>query len=358
MNKKFIKNFIITFFILIASTIVFNYNVDSLSIFKMKKELTDIAKGINQNKIIIGLSNSNDRLLQKLIIENQKKKVDYIALGSSRIMYLQKEYFLKNNKKFFNHWVSGASIEDYLSIIALYLKTHNYLPKNILIGIDPWIFNENREKNNSDILSVYSNFTMRLLKIKKMENTPQNRYKELLNWEYTKENIKYLKNKLKNNNTIKIVTNPQFYDNYKNSDGSIHVKKFNLNQNLIKHHITKLKNTYIPYIDRFTKINNKQIFEKFIFYLKEQDVNVTFILLPYHPYFYDFIEKDSRYSIVNDVEKYINKYAKQNHIQVYGSYNPYKFNFTEKYFLDEMHGIDLVIKKIILKYKQKDNSVI
>lgn len=358
MYKKFIKNFTITFFILIVSTVIFNYNVDSLSIFKIKKELLDIAKGINQNKIIVGLSNSNDRLLQKLIIGNQKKKIDYITLGSSRIMYWQKEYFLKNNESFFNHWVSGASIEDYLSIIGLYLKRHNYLPKNILIGIDPWIFNKNREKNNSSVLLKYSNFVMKEIGLNSLKKNNLNIYKQLINWEYTKENLKYLKKSYKNKNRIKIVENSKLYKNYKNSDGSIYIQDHNVNSNLVTRNIIKLQNTYIPYIDRFNEIDNKQTFEKFILYLKKQNVNVTFVLLPYHPTFYDFLKEDSRYNIVINVEKYLKNFAKQNHIELYGSYNPQKFNFKKQYFIDEMHGIDLVIKKIISNYKEKVNSVI
>ena len=90
--KKLIKIyfFIIFFGLLLLS--IFNYKIDSLSIFRTSDTLLTAVKYINSGYGVRGLENINDRLLQKVIVQNTDKPLDTIVIGSSRIMYLAPEY--------------------------------------------------------------------------------------------------------------------------------------------------------------------------------------------------------------------------------------------------------------------------
>ncbi len=68
--------------------------------------------------------------------------------------------------------------------------------------------------------------------------------------------------------------------------------------------------------------------------------------MPYHPLVYDYIKNTPKYSVVKDVESYINKYAIENGIDVIGSYDPTYLKLESENFYDGMHlapeGVDKV----------------
>jgi hypothetical protein len=99
--------------------------------------------------MVAGLTNYDERIFQKLVILNLKNKNDTIVIGSSRSLKVRKK-FVSESGPFFNHSVSGASLEDYISIIGVYEKTYGYVPSTVILGIDPWIFNKNNGRLNGN----------------------------------------------------------------------------------------------------------------------------------------------------------------------------------------------------------------
>lgn len=83
--------------------------------------------------------------------------------------------------------------------------------------------------------------------------------------------------------------------------------------------------------------------------IKENGIEIEFLLLPYHPIVYDHFLRTQKYHNVVEVEKLIKKFAHENQILTFGSYDPDSCGLTNMYFYDDMHlklkGIELVLAK-------------
>tara|TARA_B110000902_G_scaffold227860_1_gene267469 strand:+ start:2615 stop:3970 length:1356 start_codon:yes stop_codon:yes gene_type:complete len=100
-------------------------------------------------------------------------------------------------------------------------------------------------------------------------------------------------------------------------------------------------------LSNFINISNTKtvLIKKFINYLTSKNIEVTILLLPYHPVVFEKIEKE--YPIVLEAEKTIIKIAENNGIKHQGSYNPNKTKSTRSTFYDGMHLKLIEIEKII-----------
>ncbi|MFY4760445.1 hypothetical protein ACOTV0_09420 [Aliarcobacter butzleri] len=99
-------------------------------------------------------------------------------------------------------------------------------------------------------------------------------------------------------------------------------------------------------LERFEDLSNIDLFEKFINYLKNNDVNVYFYLPPYNPITYDILVSNEKYKIIEKVEDYLKKFSKKNDIKLVGSYNPHRLNLKNEHFFDGMHSLDSVYEII------------
>lgn len=77
---------------------------------------------------------------------NEETTPETIALGSSRILQLTREMV---GTSFYNSGTSGGDFNDVLSVFSLYDKAGK-LPKNVIIGLDPWLFNTDVDANGSN----------------------------------------------------------------------------------------------------------------------------------------------------------------------------------------------------------------
>ena len=94
------------------------------------------------------------------------------------------------------------------------------------------------------------------------------------------------------------------------------------------------------------------VFEKFIHYIQSKGSTVVIFLPSYHPTSYDLLMKNSKYMIIKDVEIYLNNFASFS-VEIFGSYNPHKYNFTNIDFIDGMHSFDYVIEEVFKEYKKQ-----
>ncbi len=101
-----------------------------------------LLKGLN----VADASNYDERLLQEFYIKGltESDRKEIIVLGSSRAGQICSNLFPLAS--FFNNSVSGGSLEDYVAITGIYLGK-GLLPKEVILGIDPWLFNRNNGQN-------------------------------------------------------------------------------------------------------------------------------------------------------------------------------------------------------------------
>ena len=140
--KKFIVKTSLSSFVIIFFLIITNYLGDNAKLYSKGYE-NKIAKILIDGYNVTNINNYDERILQREWINQLGKSPDIVVLGSSRSMMIREKDF--ENTKLMNNTVSGASIQDLIAIYQLY-KTKNLLPKTFVIGLDPWIFNQNNNQ--------------------------------------------------------------------------------------------------------------------------------------------------------------------------------------------------------------------
>lgn len=353
-NKWFFSYVLLSGIFLIAIGMI-NYRMDCAFLFHSSEFENKAVDVLMEGKNIAGFINFDERHFQKSYIEQNTHKVDIIAIGSSRTLNLRKRNILgqREQKKFFNHSVSGASLEDYISIIGLY-KEKGYIPSRVILGIDPWIFNRNKTQNKWKFLSPSYDKVVKEIYGVNAKATVQddNRFLQLLNVDYLKANIRSWLNPKKSHPDF-YITNDLSVDSYiKESDGSLHYPhriRFQKDEETLKE-----AREYVKFpvflLEKFSDLSNTGLFEDFIGFLKNKDVEVIFFLPPYHPLTYELLTTNPKYAIIASAETYIRNYASREHIKVIGSYDPNAIGLTSKNFTDGMHlrdnGIEAIFQSI------------
>ena len=349
---KWLSYSFISIIIIILAISIFNYKTDSLGIFGNSNYLSKAARTLTNGQMISGLRNYDERLFQELIIKNLHVKNDVIAIGSSRTMQLRKRFFVDKETNYFNHSVSGASIEDYISIIGAYELIGGYLPSTIVLGIDPWIFNENNAQTRWKTLIKYYNYEIQKIYNKenlKVDNLNITKWKQLFNYDYTVSNIKFFKSYIENsNNQFKVVNTIETDDSIKEADGSIHYPY--KTRNISSLEVQKLAISYtkgeVYSLERFTHLSNTELLESLIKYLKSKNIKIILFLPPYNPLSYDIIIKNKKYKFIDIAEDYLISLATKNDLEIKGSYNPNKYKLLNKDFTDGMHSRASVVRNL------------
>lgn len=349
MKYKYFSIFTVSAALLITLTIAtFNYCIDSLYIFTPihKSPFMQYAQAINNKQTIIGGGNINDRLLKKYIIQTQTKTPHIIALGSSRIMQLNRNTLQANS--FFNYGMSGAGIKDYLGIIGAYLSK-NQLPDIMIFGLDPWIFNKDSDLRFLD-LQEQINLFYKICQHQKLERKQNQKILELLSWDNTLYNIESLFSKYH----ITLSNNCSTDQSCIDIDGSMHYPSKILN--IPQSKINLLANQYarppLYQLERYQKLET-QDFLLLMNFLIQRQVKIVFYLPPYHPIVFKYIENNLRYRKVFEADSFIRNFASQHNIPIIGNYDPSLIGLTEADFHDGMHTKPEAIHKIFKNLPQQ-----
>ncbi len=340
--KTFIyKITIVTLPILILLLLV-NYFGDAARLFDNDYE-KQMAQIIDSGKYVTNIENYDERLFQKELISNENIQPNLVIIGSSRTMLINSNLFPSSS--FFNNSVSGASIEDIVSIYQLY-KDNNKLPQKIIIGIDPWTFNENNgQKRWQSIATYYYHFQNTL----SQENTTYFKYKELFSFSYFQSSLKMIPRFIKGNTKPQPTLEKYNLLGTKLTDGSlVYDKEYrNASSKEIEHKIKSYLTGSIYSIENFDTISVRiwNEFERLITDIKINGIEIEFFLSPYAPLVYNKIQKG--YPMVLKTEEIIRDFAFSNNFKLYGSFNPAILGMDETFFYDGMHCKEIGIEKII-----------
>lgn len=360
MNRY--KRFLLTLLTLttlsLGLVVLFNYTVDSAGLFHKNNIMQQVAKELLAGKIVAGFGDEafDDRQFQLSLIKEIHSKVDIIATGSSRTKELRKRYVTDGTKIFFNHAVNGASMEDYIAILGAYKLYHGYIPKDVILGVDPWILNKNSGRIRWKNIQKYHDFERQIFPTITKQRFDTlfilKKYKELLNYSYTLANIRYLLKSLKTKKPYYIANDLEVNDFLREPDASLHYPYTTRFPNVQDVYTKALQYTqgYVYGLENFQDTINKKKFEDILCRLKQEGVHVTLFLAPYHPLTYDILVKQPKYKL-KSTEAYFRKVAKNNNLQIIGSYNPHTLHLKENDFFDGMHCNDRAIKQIFSSWK-------
>jgi hypothetical protein len=345
--NRYLAIFIFVNFGIIFMVAGFNYEVDSAGLFHVGFEQKAAGLIVAGENIFV-TQNLNERRLQREVIGALTVTPATIVLGSSRVMSLTASDV--GSDSFRNNWMSGASLEDYLAVIGMYEKTIG-LPKILIIGVDPWIFN--RDNGQTRWMELRKDVD-RFLKI--MEGTTldenedtNNKLQAIFSLQYAQENFKRW---CKGESEIILADGKSIIidGDVINSDGS-RVCSPEI-QNIHGAEIERLARKYcrdpMYSLGNYDQLDSVAVgrFNTLLKYLEEEERTVIILLPPYHPIVYKKLATDERYKVVLQVEEMMHQV---NGVSVIGSYNPAICGYVNEDFRDGMHPKSL--RKLMLKYQ-------
>lgn len=333
---------------LLALIIYVNYSVDCQGYYLGDLDLRNIVEMILDGKDIVGfdLILSRQREVLDTLVANMSDNTvpETIALGSSRAMQFSQEIV---GTSFYNSSLSGADFYELLCEFYVYDR-RGRLPQNVIIGIDPWIFNLDidAQSKRADPM-MYAEFVSERLGIPipyETEDTSQD-WQYLFDLSYFQGNLESLQNEVVTDGEVQPV--PDGVDPYtletevRRPDGSI-IYGFsyrNRTQEEIDADILFQANG-MAFLANYPEPDAERlaIFEAWIQYMQEKGINVFFFLGPYPPAEYDHaLENAEEYGGFLGTEEAIRALGRKYNIPVYGSYDPYAVPVENSDFYDGLH---------------------
>lgn len=341
--RKFLFHVIFLSLPILLLLIVVNFYGDAGRIFQenYEKKMVDI---INRGYYVTNVSNYDERIFRKELIKNIKTPPDIIVLGSSRTLLINSEYF--PGYSLINNSVSGASIQDLIGLYQLY-KDVGCIPRKILMGIDPWLFNQN---NGQVRWKSISKHYYKFLNVEDNDHKFQdNKYSELLSISYFQQSLKNILSRIRGKSDPVPTKIKQNISNTILFDGSLiySTKYSNVSISEVNDRITSYMTGGIYSIEHFNSISSKNWseFEKLVDDIMQNNIELELILVPYPLTVYNRIKKD--YPFVLTTEQIVKEFSKSNGIKIYGSFDPGVLNNDLRYFYDGMHCTELGIRKLL-----------
>lgn len=161
MHKKFVNRFVMINALVVCLVVISTYVI--AEIFKENYSDKEILQ--DYDNVLYGSALTDGGMIKLDIVKSKKPSV--IALGSSRVMQFRADFF--RDKDFYTLGGLGSSIDE-LDYTWRNIK-ESYIPKVVIVGIDPWWLNPNMNQENSLINSdknIKYKILGELLKNKKM----------------------------------------------------------------------------------------------------------------------------------------------------------------------------------------------
>ena len=324
----------------LAGVAVTNYVVDPGGIYSnqfVDKIIEGISKGLN---VTNAPKNINDRYYKKKLCELYKGKTfDYLILGHSRVQTISNEMF--DGTSFLNLWVTGGKLEDFVALYEV-SKENNIKYKHVILCADPpSLFNANYGDTNwRELEDFYDRFMNR----KKKMHLDFSRLENLFSFSYFQTTLKPQK-RIEDLKFVPTTDNDDF--TYRIDGSRSYDKSY---RELSQAKIDRLAKTkmHVMFND-FTKLSEErmQIFDSLVQAIKKDGIEVMFFCCPYHPLFYKRVEKMKP---MNDGIRYIEDYAKKNHILMIGHFNQSEDGFRNKDFYDQVHPHREYVEKLLKQY--------
>ncbi len=343
---------------------------------------------------VAGAANYDGRLLQKYCIIGSKQQKDVIVLGSSRSWDVNSKIFPK--KIFFNHGVSAATMEDLFAIFNIY-EEREEIPPVIIVGVDPWVFQRHNKIRWKSIGKDYEAMAKKLEEFSKTVKAHRNKspflnkfdfiffwegiffekYFQLVSFSYFQSSLEEFVKLARERRIYEIIGNRSASGVHGNSDAPVQTRlnvgsgsqsrysptqeiegqqdiiltdgSLNFPRSAKTRPAQEILQEIKAVISQGSESNMgssyekmdpalKRQFEDFVEYLRDRKIRVVFFLPPFHPFFYDYMLKSQKFDGVMEVENYIRGFAREEGIDVVGSYDPRKCSLTQDDFMDYFHA--------------------
>lgn len=318
-----------------------NFAVDPAHVYGDHEYERDVARALSQGKMVANLRNYDERLVQRYYVEGLRTAPEVAVLGSSRTMPLRSGDI--GSQRAFNHSVSGASLPDFLAIWQLY-RAQGWRPQRLVVGVDPWIFNRhNKQVRWRSLGPEFAAISRHLRLDPRLQGNASTgeRLRTLFSLPYLADSLRGLLLGDADAATKFFVTDDSEHpDGVKLPDGATvsPARRRGLSVAAVAADAAGFTKRGAYSLEGFDRMDPslQDAFERFLDLLRDEGVEVTLALAPYHPQTYPALLADG-YSVVATVERYLRECGARRRIAVWGSYSPTAAGCNDTHFTDGMH---------------------
>lgn len=327
-----------------AGMLVFNLRQDAAAALQQNQYERDSAKALLAGKPLGAFNQLNERLVQQLLIENLETPFDTIAVGSSRVLQMDAE--IAGVDSFYNCGLSGADYRDIMNVYYRFEKA-GMLPQNLIIGLDPWILNGNADalhaRSDAELFEEF--ITLRL----GYETGWQPQAQPRTDWTEYLDPLAFrqrLNDHLHNQPELeppRLVEGDLYSQSVevKQPDGATLYPAYfrNSSQQEVEDRALVEATTFIR-MEGYEAPDPdlRELFHRFVSYVRGQGVNVILVMMPYHPTVYIYATEQAHYYPGFFLtEPWFVWYAETYDVPLYGSYNPYVTGSARSDFYDGLH---------------------
>jgi len=296
-----------------------------------------MAKALVHSEAIYGW-NMDERKFVKARVEHEQMAPEIIVIGSSRLMQINRNLV---QESLLNLSVSSATVEDYVAIWNL--VSSKFRPKLVMIGAEPWLFNEKEENSRWKAIGQDYYYGLRRLGM-----IPKNKSNFTYEKHYSNTgDIADVLFKYVNRSSFGVNAKPSRYLDKILKDGS---RVYNHRYSSIpSDEVERTLNVNLYLVKSWQDSESKhEIFVRLIAEIQKR-CRVALVLMPVHPKLYDSI-------LLNDdkhiyCENEFREIAMSLGVDIIGSYNPKALSFNGADFYDGIHPKRDSIKKVLEQLK-------
>jgi hypothetical protein len=328
------------------------YRNDPANLFAGRAYVAGIAAHLLEGRNVANVTDYDERLLQKLVVEGANGGREVLVVGSSRAMSIGAELF--PGRSVFNASVSGASLQDLHAILQLY-REHGRLPRLVVLGVDPWAFNANnidtrwttledaytrsvnRDNASHGRLAALSGFLAR--------------FQQLISFDYYRAARKA---KRKAERAYYATPDTHGDVNIRLADGTISYRRA-ISERSPADLLDAVRKeaavdpVYGP-LARFDDLDaaSAEVLADLLRKLKDDGVAVLLFLTPYHPEMYATLARPGgKYRLVPAAEETIRRLAATEKVPLLGSFDPARAGCAAPEFFDGMHPRPACLARVL-----------
>jgi hypothetical protein len=358
MTKSYLRVLFIITSILLASVALLNFIVDPAGIYHTSRVNPDVyADLLRKSKFGVWTPDDlfNDRLIAKALTKHAQQ-VDCVVIGSSHVMQVSSERSHKSLRdecaSILNLGVSGASIEDHITLAYLSLKTG--APAKIVFGIDPWEFAYRKDIRWQAYSDDYRQAKSNMISPQERPsaaNFDGSMLANLINIDYTIRSAKTVAKRIINGiPTIKF--SPKIDPAI---GGSAPIRLKDGSHVYSAEYIANSKSTQIPLGGSTYKtdgiLNTRNAiadYRKLLLFLKQRGVEPILMLTPYHENVWK-APTSPNVRAMTATDSIVRELARELGVKIIGSYDPHVIGCHKDEFYDFMHPKAECLAKI--RYK-------
>ncbi|MCI6639930.1 MAG: hypothetical protein MSH10_03945 [Pygmaiobacter massiliensis] len=343
MVKTLVK--LLLFLPLALLVVCVNFQVDVSGLFQGDQFEREIAQKLLEGESISHFEKLDERQILRLYIQNMPQRYDTLVVGSSRGLQITKE-IAGCDGLFYNAGMTGEDYADILCTIS-WLVRYDRLPEHMIMVLDPWILSANKDaKGKYSDQNTANEFLATVLgfDVAYTPNTTPFYTEALFSLDYFQGNIAYYFGDHSGEDRPSVVEG-DVYDQateIKMLDGTLlYTREFREQSQQAVDNDAAFRAT-MPFImcDQYP-VPDQTLTEQFtalVDFLQGQGVELTFVLTPFHPDYYQhvFTHMDTEGGVIYS-EEFFRALAELKGIDFYGSYDPAKANCDNTDFYDGLH---------------------